>query len=127
MTDHRRDPAVSAPRPTAPKWTCGGCGVTVSHFDGQPAVEPSGWTDSDEGRLCLACRRSRAAEAALDHAPAGISREDYRQIRREGLIEFEVRRAPHLRDGRIASACGTSTSKVAAVRRALEADDSASL
>jgi hypothetical protein len=99
--------------------------VTASRLDGQPATEPSGWTTSEEGRLCLACRRSRAGEAALDRAPAGISRADYRKIRRTGLIEFEVRRTPDHRDARIASACGTSPSAVAAVRRILNAADRA--
>jgi hypothetical protein len=114
-------------QPTAQAWTCDDCGVTASRLDGHPATEPSGWIDSEEGRLCLACRRSRAGEAALDRAPTGISRKECRQIRRTGLIEFEVRRTPELRDRRIASACGTSPLTVAAVRRALEAADRASL
>lgn len=107
-------------------WTCDDCGVAASRLDGQAAPEPSGWMDSEEGRLCLACRRSRAGEAALAKAPTGISRDEYRQIRRTGLIEFEVRRTPGRRDGRIASDCGTSPLTVAAVRRKLEAAEGAS-
>jgi hypothetical protein len=99
--------------------------VTASRLDGQPATEPSCWTNSEEGRFCLACRRSRAGEAAIDRAPTGSSSDDYRQIRRTGLIEFEMRRAPDHRDGRIASACGTSPSTVATVRRNLDAADKA--
>jgi hypothetical protein len=113
-------------QPTAQKWTCDDCGVTASRLDGQPATEPSGWMDSEEGCLCLACRRSRAGEAALDRAPTGISRDDYRQKRRTGLIEFEMRRTPGQSDRRIASACRTSPLTVAAVRRKLEAADKAS-
>jgi hypothetical protein len=118
--DRPKAAPVTAPQPTAQEWICDDCGVTASRLDGQPAIEPSCWTNSEEGRLCLACRRSRASEAALDRAPTGISRDDYRQIRRTGLIEFEVRRSPSHRDGRIASACGTTPLTVAAVRRKLE-------
>jgi len=110
-------------QPTAQKWTCDDCGVTASRLDGRPAAEPNGWTDSEEGRLCLACRRSRAGEAALESTPIGISRDDYRQIRRTGLIEFEMRRTPGQSDVRIASACRTSRLTVAAVRHRLEAAD----
>jgi hypothetical protein len=113
--------AVSTLPTTAEKWTCDGCGVTASRLDGHPDVEPSCWTTSEEGRLCLACRRSRAGEAALSCAPAGTSREECRRLRRTGLIEFELGRAPDQRDTRIASACGTSPSMVDAVRRTLNA------
>jgi hypothetical protein len=113
-------------QPTAQNWTCYACGVTASRLDGQSATEPNGWMDSEEGRLCLACRRSRAGEAAVDRAPTGISRDDYRQKRRIGLIEFEMCRTPGQSDRRIASACRTSPMAVAAVRRELEAADKAS-
>jgi hypothetical protein len=112
-------------QPIAQKWTCDDCGVTASRLDGRPATEPNGWADSEEGRLCLACRRSRAGEGALDSTPTGISRDDYRRIRRTGLIEFEMRRTPGQSNGRIASTCRTSPLTVAAVRRRLEAADRA--
>lgn len=112
---------VSALQPTAQKWTCDDCGVTAGRLDGHPATEPTCWTNSEDGRLCLACARSRAGEAALAQAPAGTSREECGRIRRTGLIEFEMRRTPHQPDGRIASACGTSSSTVATVRRRLNA------
>lgn len=119
--------SVNVLHPTAQKWTCDSCGVTASRLDGQPATEPICWTNSEEGRLCLACRRSRASEAALNSAPAGSSRGECRRIGRTGLIEFEMRRAPGRSDARIASACGTSPSAVAAVRRTLNAADRANL
>ena len=109
------------PKSTARKWTCDGCGVTASRIDGQSATEPTDWTNSKEGRYCLACRRNLAADAALAGAPAGNSRDECRLIRRTGLIEFEMRRMPNQSDGRIASACGTSPSTVAAVRREVNA------
>lgn len=114
---------MNSPQPTAPKWICDGCGVTVSHLDGQPAAEPNGWMNSEQGRFCLACRRNRAGDTALDRAPAGASRDECSQLRRTGLIEFEIGRAPGHRDTRIASACGTSPLTVAAVRRGLDAAD----
>jgi len=43
------------------------------------------------------------------------------RIRRTALIEFEMRRSSNQRDTRIAAACGTSPSMVAAVRRKLKA------
>ena len=73
--------------------------------------------------MCLACRRSRVAEAALDRRPARYRPDKCRRIRR-ALIEFEMRRTPDRGNGRIASACGTSPVAVAAVRRILEAADS---
>lgn len=110
-------------KPTAQKWTCDRCGVTASRLDGESAAQPSSWTDSEEGRFCLICQRTRAGEAALERAPAGASRDESQQLRRTGLIEFEMRRMPDKRDGAIASACGTSPGTVAAVRRALDAAD----
>lgn len=112
---------MSAVQPTAHKWTCDGCGVAASRLDGQPAAQPSSWLDSEEGRFCLVCSRARAGDAALDRAPVDSSREECVRIRRTGLIEFEMLRSPDQRDARIASACHTSPSTVAAVRRNLEA------
>jgi hypothetical protein len=111
-------------QPTAQKWTCDRCGVTASRLDGEPTTQPSSWTNSDDGRFCLLCRRARAGEAALERAPSDTPRDKTQQLRRTGLIEFEMRRLPDQRDGHIASACGTSPSTVAAVRRALAAADS---
>jgi hypothetical protein len=47
------------------------------------------------------------------------------RLRRTGLIEFEVSRAPDQLDRRIANACHTSASTVRAVRRNLLAADAA--
>jgi hypothetical protein len=108
-------------QPTAQKWTCDRCGVTASRLDGASATQPSSWSVCEEGRFCLICRRTRAGEAALERAPTGTPRNQTQQIRRTGLIEFEMRRLPDQRDGVIASACGTSPATVASVRRALDA------
>jgi hypothetical protein len=107
----------------ASKWTCGGCGVSVSRIDGSPAPLPDCWVSSAEGDFCLACRRQRAVEAALDAAPSGSGRDVRAKLRRTGLIEFEVRRTPNRTDGTIAKACRTSAAAVAAARRRLQLRD----
>ncbi len=101
------------------KWTCRDCGVSVSRLDGGRAPLPESWAECAEGELCLACRRQRAAEAALDAAPADSTRDARFSLRRAGLIEFEVRRAPERPDSAIAKACQTSSAAVAAARQRL--------
>ena len=104
---------------TACKWTCDRCGVSVSHIDGAAVPLPESWTTGVEGRFCLSCRRERAGEAALDAAPADCSNDARVKLRRAGLVEFEVRRAPDRADNAIARACRTSASAVVAARRAV--------
>jgi hypothetical protein len=107
---------TTAAAPTARKWTCGRCGVAVSRIDGARAPLPESWAKSADGLFCLTCRRERAAEAALDAAPADSSTDARAKVRRSGLLEFEVRRAPDRADNAIAKACHTSASAVAAAR-----------
>jgi hypothetical protein len=102
--------------PTAPKWTCARCGVSTSRIDGGRIPLPESWVTSDDGLFCLTCRRERAAEAAVDAAPDGCSNDVRAKVRRSGLLEFEVRRAPDRADNAIAKACHTSASAVAAAR-----------
>jgi hypothetical protein len=91
-------------------------------MDGEPVPLPETWETCSEGEFCLSCRRSRAAEAALDRAPAVARPEDQAKVRRSGLVEFEVRRTPALPDRAIAKACRTTTATVAAARRNLGMD-----
>ena len=77
---------------------------------------PDSWTTGDDGRFCLTCRRERAAEAASDAAPEDCSNDTRAKLRRSGLLEFEVRRAPDRADNAIAKACHTSASAVARAR-----------
>jgi hypothetical protein len=70
--------------------------------------------------FCLGCRRQQAAEAALEAAPADTSRDKRATLRRAGLIEFEVRRAPNRTDRTIAQACSSSAVAVAAARRRMQ-------
>jgi hypothetical protein len=101
---------------TARKWTCDRCQMSVTRIDGESASLPDSWARSADGHFCLSCRRERAAEAALDAAPADSSNEVRAKLRRSGLLEFEVRRAPERADNAIAKACHTSASAVAAAR-----------
>ncbi len=111
-------------RRSAHKWTCGDCGVSASRIDGGPAPLPDAWASSVEGEFCLACRRQRAAEAALERAPEESNRDTRVKLRRAGLIEFEVQRSPERTDGSIAKACRSSVSAVAAARQRLQLDAS---
>lgn len=107
---------MSVATATARKWTCRRCGVSASRLDGACTPLPDSWVTSADGLFCLTCRRERAAEAALDAAPAECSNEIRAKVRRSGLLEFEVRRAPDRPDNAIAKACHTSASAVAAAR-----------
>lgn len=107
---------TAASPPTAPKWTCDRCGVSVSRLGGEAVPLPSTWTTAADGHFCLTCRRERAGEAALDAAPADSSNDTRMKARRAGLLEFEVRRAPDRADNAIAKACHTSASAVARAR-----------
>jgi hypothetical protein len=102
--------------PTAPKWTCDRCGVSVSQLGGAAVPLPETWTTAADGNFCLTCRRERAGEAALDAAPADSTNDTRMKARRAGLLEFEVRRAPDRADNAIAKACHTSASAVARAR-----------
>lgn len=106
--------------PTAKKWTCDHCGVSVSRMGGERVALPETWASSAEGTFCLICRRERAAEAALDAAPSDCPIEQRAKLRRAALIEFEVSRRPDHGDGAIAKACRSSVSAVAAARERLK-------
>jgi len=110
---------LSAAVQTARKWTCDRCGVSVSQLDGGRVPFPESWASGADGSFCLTCRRERAAEAALDAAPADCSNDARAKLRRAGLVEFEVRRAPDRADNAIAKACHTSASAVVTAREVL--------
>lgn len=81
---------------------------------------PQSLSREDGEILCLTCSRALAGEVAMDSAPTESSREDLVRLRRTALIEFEIARAPEAPNRRIALACRTSSSAVAAVRDRLE-------
>jgi hypothetical protein len=111
---------MSVATATAQKWTCGRCGVSASRIDGERTPLPESWVNSADGLFCLTCRRERAAEAAVEAAPADCSNDVRAKVRRSGLLEFEVRRAPERADNAIAKACHTSASAVAAARNVVD-------
>lgn len=102
------------------KWTCESCGVSISQMNGERVALPETWVRSKDGTFCLLCRRERAAQAALDAAPAECGLEERAKLRRAALIEFEVSRRPDHGDGVIAKTCRSSVSAVAAARRRLK-------
>jgi hypothetical protein len=104
---------------TAMKWTCDGCALAVSRMDGERTALPEAWTRSEDGLLCLLCRREQAADAAIASAPPGSPVNVRAAIRREALIEFEVRRNPDHPDGVIARTCRSSAPAVAKARERL--------
>jgi hypothetical protein len=110
---------MNAVAPTACKWTCDRCAVSVSRIDGGEVPLPESWSAAADGRFCLTCRRERAADAALAGAPADCGVDARAKLRRAGLVEFEVRRAPDRADNAIAKACHTSASTVARARDAV--------
>ena len=105
---------------SATKWTCEGCGVSVSQIGGEKVELPATWVSDRKGTLCLNCRRERAAQEALDAAPENSTVDERAKLRRAALIEFEVSRRPDHGDGVIAKACRSSVSAVAAARRRLK-------
>ncbi len=88
-------------------------------MDDSPAALPASWTRTEGTCHCLGCSRAIAGDLAIDAAPPDCSREELVRIRRNGLIEFELRRDPESPDRTVARACSTSPSAVAAIRQSL--------
>jgi hypothetical protein len=107
------------PPAAARRWTCSRCGLTVGNVDGSQVPVPDTWDRCVEGDFCLSCRRERAAEAAEAAVAEDGNAQTRAQVRRGGLIEFEVRRTPDLSDNIIARACRTTPGAVAAARKRL--------
>jgi hypothetical protein len=104
---------------TAAKWTCDGCGMTVRRMDGAQTALPEDWARSEQGLICLLCRRDLAAEEAIASAPSDSPINVRAELRRAALIEFEVRRNPDHPDGVIARTCRSSAPAVAKARQRL--------
>jgi hypothetical protein len=104
--------------------TCDGCAVTVSWMEGAERTGlPANWVRDKSGTYCLLCRRTKAADDALEGAPENASREQRAKLRANAVLEFEVLRDPERPNGEIAKACRAS---VPAVLRARERVGSAS-
>jgi hypothetical protein len=108
---------------TASQWQCDRCGMTASQQGGEKIALPANWVNSDGGLFCLACRRERAAEAAIDEAPEGSSHKIRADLRRDAILGFEVTRDPERPNAVIAQACKSSVSAVASTRTRLGAPE----
>jgi hypothetical protein len=108
---------------TATQWQCDRCGMKASQQDGEQISLPANWVISDDGRFCLACRRERAAEAALEAAPEHSSHKIRADLRRDAILGFEITRDPQRPNAVIAQACKSSVFAVASTRDRLGAPE----
>ena len=110
---------------TASEWQCGRCGMIARRQGCEKIALPDNWVNSDEGQFCLACRRERVADAALDGAAADSSHKVRADLRRDAILGFEVSRDPERPNATIAQACKSSVSAVASTRSRLGIADPA--
>jgi len=113
--------AVTATQPV--EWACARCEMTSRWTHGLDDAEaPPNWLCTPDGNFyCLACRRERAVEAALEGAgDAGI--EARAKLRSSAVVEFELDRDPDRTEGEIARAARTSIGAVRKARKRLEGD-----
>jgi hypothetical protein len=108
---------------TSSQWQCDRCEMTTSQQGGEKIALPPNWVNSNGGLYCLACRRERAAEAAIDGAPEGSSHKIRADLRRDAILGFEVTRDPERPNAVIAQACKSSVSAVASTRTRLGAPE----
>jgi hypothetical protein len=113
---------VSKPSPSSQKWRCQRCDVTISYMPGhERKAPPAGWDTKGGVSHCLRCRRAEAADAAIEKAPAGTTREERAKIRATAVLEFEILRDPDRPNGEIAKVVRCSVPAVLKSRRRLEA------
>jgi hypothetical protein len=98
--------------------------VGVSQISGELTELPANWARSDDGQLCLICRREQAAETALEKAPDG-DHKSRAQLRRSAILEFELLREPERSNAEIAKACRATAPAVAKVREQLGVPEAA--
>lgn len=78
---------------------------------------PPHWIRDEDGRhYCLACRRERAIEHALEEA-GEVDIEVRAKLRSKALVRFEIARDPERTEGEIAKAARTSIGAVRSARR----------
>lgn len=100
----------------AKRWTCDGCGVTVSFTDPAQAPEqPAGWARQGRTWLCLTCRRNEVSAAI-----SGATEAKLKGARRRALTEFELLRDPTAADGEIAKRVRCATVHVKPIRAELQ-------
>ncbi len=79
---------------------------------------PPHWEEAGGSHYCLACRRERAVDAALEDA-GDIGIEARAKVRSSAVVEFEILRDPERTEGEIARAARTSIGAVRKARKAL--------
>jgi hypothetical protein len=101
----------------AADWTCARCDVTVSWMaEVERPQLPGTWIMEDGELYCLACRRERAGEQAIEGLAEGISAGRRQQAESRARVEFEMKRRPEQADNRIAKVCHTSVKVVKQAR-----------
>jgi len=86
--------------------------------DDAASAPPHWFTDEAGDHFCLACRRERAVEIALDDAP-DASTEARAKLRSAAVVEFELERDPERTEGEIARSARTSIGAVRKARKRL--------
>jgi hypothetical protein len=79
---------------------------------------PPNWVEDDGRHYCLACRRERAIDIALEEA-GEIGIEARAKLRSEAVVKFEIARDPERTEGEIAKAARTSILAVRNARKAM--------
>lgn len=104
------------------KWRCERCDVTISYMPGHERTgPPAGWSVEGGRSHCLRCRRTHAAEQAVERAPANTTREERAKIRAAAILDFEILRDPDRPNGEIAKVVRCSVPAVVKSRRRIEA------
>jgi hypothetical protein len=80
----------------------------------EEGTAPPHWVHEGGQHYCLACRRERAVEAALEDA-GDVGIEARAKLRSAAVVRFEIDRDPERTEGEIAKAARTS---IGAVRKA---------
>jgi len=98
------------------QFTCARCEVTSLWTQGLGAATPPNWVKEKGLYYCLACRRERAMEQAVEKAGGErVSTADRAKLRSAAVVDFELARDPDRTEGEIAKAARAS---IGAVRKA---------
>lgn len=117
-----RTKPVAAKSSTSQKWRCERCDVTISYMAGHERKgPPAGWSKTGDRSFCLRCRRTEAAEKAIEEAPENTTREERAKIRAAAILDFEILRDPDRPNGEIAKVVRCSVPAVVKSRRRIEA------
>jgi hypothetical protein len=85
---------------------------------GEGSAPPHWVRDTDGRHYCLACRRERAIEIALEEA-GEVGIEARAKLRSQAVVKFEIARDPERTEGEIAKAARTSILAVRNARKAM--------